>query len=158
MNDDAIIIERFLNRLSEKLKANIPSATGRTAKSLEVAIQSRQAGSSGQLLGAPWIGALEYGRGPRRSDEDTAMWLNILAWMRARGIAGGADESAKARSITYMINLRGTKQYQLGKPSGIISDVINDKELRSLTRELGRFYTPMFTTEVLKGFKTIKYK
>ena len=150
MSDYEIIID-FLEKIKVRLAARIPVATGKTVGSLEVLGTPL----GGQLLGAAHIGAVEYGRGPRKTNEDEGMWMAIQAWLQAKG---KPSEVSDAVGLTRYINKYGTQQFQLGTPSGIISEVINNKALTSLTNRLADANLISLTSEVLKGFKTIKVR
>lgn len=149
MKSDKQILYDFLETLRKKLAERIPDATGKTSDSLEVVIGENQ----GSLLGAPHIGALEYGRSPRKTTEDQGMWKNIQKWLIARGLP---SSDSNAKSLTWHINKYGTLQYRLGKPSGIISDVINESVIEKLRNELGDKYLIDVHSDVLEQFKRMR--
>lgn len=149
MKSDKQILYDFLETLRKKLAERIPDATGKTSESLEVIVSANQ----GSLLGAYYIGALEYGRSPRKNIEDQGMWMAIQKWMRARGLP---SSDSNAKSLTWYINKYGTLQYRLGKPSGIISDVINESVIEKLRDEFGDKYLIEVHSDVLEQFKRMR--
>lgn len=62
-----------------------------------------------------WLGVLERGRGPRKSNVDTNLWKKIYAWMEKHnkfksGTAKG--KISEAKSVTWYINKFGNKQFR----------------------------------------------
>jgi hypothetical protein len=62
-----------------------------------------------------WLGVLERGRGPRKSNVDSGLWKKIYAWMEKHnkfksGTAEGKIREAK--SVTWYINKYGNKQFR----------------------------------------------
>jgi hypothetical protein len=149
LKSDKQILYDFLEKLRKKLAERIPDATGKTSSSLEVIISA----SHGSLLGAYYIGALEYGRSPRKNIEDQGMWKNIQKWLMARGLP---SSDSNAKSLTWYINKYGTLQYRLGKPSGIISGVINESVIERLRNELGDKYLIEVHSDILEQFKRMR--
>ena len=136
-------ISDFLNDVKERIDANIPHVTGGTAKSLQVKMSKDR----GELLAAPHIEALEFGRGPRQSPEGGGMWKEIQKWLAAKGMA---SEMRDAKKLTWNINLYGTRLYQSGRPSGVLSDVINDKMFDKLIDDIGGEFLIEIESEILE--------
>lgn len=153
MKTDKQILYNFLETLRKKLAERIPDATGKTSGSLEVVVSENQ----GSLLGAPHIGALEYGRGPRKNIEDQGMWKNIQDWLMARGLPA-SDSNAK--SLTWYINKHGTVANRIfkatGKTTEIISGVINESVIDRLRNEIGDKYLIDVSSDVLEQFKRMR--
>jgi len=153
LKSDKQILYDFLETLRKKLVERIPDATGKTSESLEVVVSAEH----GSLLGAPHVGALEYGRKPRENVEDQGMWEAIQKWMRIRGLPA-SDSNAK--SLTWWINKHGTVANQIyrstGKTTEIISGVINESVIEKLRDELGDKYLIDVSSEVLEQFKRMQ--
>ncbi len=147
MSDQAII-RQFLDKIKLQLEARLPVATGASVNSLEVVTNV----TGGQLLAAPHIGALEYGRGPRVTTTDQGMWVNIQKWLLAKGKPASKEDAV---GLTLHINKYGTKQFQSGQGSGVISGVINNKAINSLTNQIASAKTISITSDVLQRFKSI---
>lgn len=93
------------------------SATGKTAQSVHFIIVSKGEKIRLQIRGRQFFKALETGRGPRKGTEYQGFDMNILEYMKARGI--GADLSEKKRAalakyIALKINREGDSIYQKG--------------------------------------------
>ena len=146
---DRDIIEDFLIKIKNKLLERIPTVTGTTADSLEVKTNPQ----GGQLLGAAHIGAVEYGRGPRKSTASSGMAEKIQVWLQAKGMDSEWDNAV---GLTMHINKHGTALFREGAPSGVLSDVINNDAFNSLTKSLAQSNMLSLTSEVLKGFKLAK--
>lgn len=153
MKTDKQILYNFLETLRKKLAERIPDATGKTSESLEIVV----AESQGSLLGAHHIGALEYGREPRRTTEDQGMWMAIQDWLQARGLP---SSDSNAKSLTWWINKHGTIANQIfkatGETTGIISDIINESVIEKLRNEIGDKYLIEVHSDVLEQFKRMR--
>lgn len=124
------------NETAEKIKANIPKATGKTAAAIRVESDA----VSVSIFGPDYVYALEYGRGPTKSTTKSNPTLleQIKEWAMAKSII--SDDSKASLSIVYAItksiHKRGTLLYQSGQPSGVISSVINNISQNSIMREI----------------------
>lgn len=140
--DEVAIVERFLNELAEKIKANIPNATGKSAESITVEVKKIDdpifGKIEGYIYGANWIWNLEFGRGPTKNSTPSTPTLreSILEWIKAKNIVSGDKEQLSlSYAISKKIHNEGTKLYRSGQQSGIISDVINDDVLSNFINE-----------------------
>ena len=62
-----------------------------------------------------WLGVLERGRGPRRSNVDTGLWKRIYQWMQKHNMfKSGTDKGRirEAKYVTWYINRYGNKQFR----------------------------------------------
>jgi hypothetical protein len=62
-----------------------------------------------------WLGVLEHGRGPRKSNTDTGLVKRIYAWMSKHNLFKSATAKGKmneAKSITWYINKYGNQQFR----------------------------------------------
>ena len=62
-----------------------------------------------------WMGVLERGRGPRKSNTDTGLWKRIYHWMEKRSMFKSGTDKGKIREakyVTYYINKYGNKQFR----------------------------------------------
>lgn len=148
---DLEIIENFLQKIKQQIEQKLPSASGGTARSLEVVMDSR----GGKLMASPYIASVEYGRGPRKTTQDQGMIFEIQSWLAAKGMDASLHN---ARSVTWMINKYGTRQYQSGTGSGVLTSVINEGTFNSLTNQLAESQAISITSEVLSGFKLAKIR
>jgi hypothetical protein len=143
------IIFRFLEKIKIRLTASIPIVTGRTVDSLE----TRADEYGGQLLAAPHIGAVEYGRSPRRTNKDMGFWKELQLWLAAKGM----DSTMKnAKRLAWSINTFGTEQWQSGSGSGALTDIINDGMFDELVNDIGDKELINISSEVLNVFDKMK--
>jgi hypothetical protein len=62
-----------------------------------------------------WLGVLEKGRGPRKSNVDTELYKKIYRWMGKHNMFKSGTAKGKLREakfITWHINKYGNKQFQ----------------------------------------------
>jgi len=62
-----------------------------------------------------WMGVLERGRGPRKSNTDTGLWKRIYHWMEKHSMFKSGTDKGKIREakyVTYYINKYGNKQFR----------------------------------------------
>jgi hypothetical protein len=118
------------------------SASGKTAESIRFEIEIEDNGNMRfKLLGRKYFSTLETGRGPRRSSQYGEFDLNMLEYMKARGI--GADLSEKkrnqlARVLAYKINKEGDSVFKQG------GRVVYSETLTKFISELKRAITQDF--------------
>lgn len=94
------------------------SATGKTADSIrfEISVES-DATVVMRFVGRKFFSTLETGRGPRKSTEYQEFDLNLLEYMRARGIGADLTDKKKkqlAKFIAYKINKEGDSVFKKG--------------------------------------------
>lgn len=73
------------------------------------------AGETIKVLVPYWFPIVEYGRGPRKSNEDSGLVDKIYKWMAARNMFKSKTEKGKdneAKRLTWYINHHGTKQFK----------------------------------------------
>jgi hypothetical protein len=118
------------------------SASGKTAESIRFEIEVFDNGNiTFKLLGRKYFSTLETGRGPRRSSTYGEFDLNMLEYMKARGI--GADLSEKkrnqlARFLAYKINKEGDSVFKKG------GRIVYSETLTKFISELKRAITQDF--------------
>jgi hypothetical protein len=62
-----------------------------------------------------WLGVLERGRGPRKSNVDTGLYKRIFKWMEKRNMfksQTGEGRLREAKQMTYYINKYGNQQFR----------------------------------------------
>lgn len=62
-----------------------------------------------------WLGVLERGRGPRRSNTDTGLYKKIYRWMEKHNMFHSGTAKGKLREakyLTYYINKYGNQQFR----------------------------------------------
>ena len=62
-----------------------------------------------------WLGVLQSGRGPRKTDKDYGLWKIIFRWMEKKGLFKSKTPQGKiseAKSLTWYINKYGNKHFR----------------------------------------------
>ena len=62
-----------------------------------------------------WLGVLERGRGPRKSNVDSGLWKKIYNWMSKHNMFRSGTAKGKvneAKSVTWYINKYGNRQFR----------------------------------------------
>jgi len=62
-----------------------------------------------------WLGVLERGRGPRKSNVDTGLYKKIYKWMGKHNLFKSSDATVRlreAKSMTWYINKYGNRQFR----------------------------------------------
>jgi hypothetical protein len=62
-----------------------------------------------------WLGVLERGRGPRKSNVDTGLYKRIFKWMEKHNMFKSQTAKGKlneAKQMTYYINKYGNQQFR----------------------------------------------
>lgn len=117
------MIEQILNTYGklgvESIKADVSrySATGQTAQSVKYVVLKQAETYTLRFLGRKFFKALETGRGPRKGTTYQEFDLNILEYMKIRGIGSDLPEKKRAqlaRFIAYKINKEGDSVFKKG--------------------------------------------
>lgn len=139
------------------LKADVEkvSATGSTAESIRFEIERQDNGNfTLRILGRKYFKAIETGRGPRRSSEYGEFDLNLLDYMKARGIGSDLDEKKRkqlAKFIAWKINKEGDSVFKKGGRV-VYSDTLS-KFVEELTSALVKDFKKFAVNQILQ--KTI---
>lgn len=126
-------------------------ASGKSIEEYEVQADSNQA----SLLGVSYVGTLETGRKPGKVP--SGFTQIILKWIEDKSLFSGESEQKK-KSIAFLIarsiSLNGTKLFQQGGNSGIISNIITDQRLASFTDLLMTSFQNAAVNQILTQFKS----
>jgi hypothetical protein len=101
------------------------NASGRTSRSLKVDTGGLFGGIRGVLLGSNVFHKIESGTPPGSQ----VTFFAIRAWGISKGIFSGGDENRGASRITSSIRRKGTKTWQRGGRTDIITEPLNDSEI-----------------------------
>lgn len=123
-------------------------ATGDTMK----AIGFTSDNNSIEITGPAHVGVLEDGRRPGK-------WPpvgDIIRWALAKSVINDED-SPQSKSIVFLIRRgigqSGTKLFQKGGHSGVISNPITDDRINSLSDSILENLSNNISSQVLAGFK-----
>lgn len=154
------LLHKALTQCIETIKTNSRNAgqvaTGRTLRSLEYTLQSEGKSYVAQLLGRPFFGTLETGRGPYKGKGGNPAEFNqrLIEWMKARNFQC-KDEAEYLRLANYMrwkINKFGTTLYRKGGRKDIFTPTVQDLT-EFVEKELVIFYTARIEDMFTKGFQ-----
>lgn len=102
-----------------------------------------------RLVGGEYIWTYELGRGPTVNPGDGAVRRYVKEYIQEEGIeprgqdAQGMpiDEDTLAYFISRRIHESGSKPWRSGQPTGVISEIINDKTVERVEQLLSEAYT-----------------
>lgn len=117
------------------------SATGKTADSIRFEVAVENGAITLRFLGRQFFKAIETGRGPRKSSTYQEFDLNLLDYMKARGIGAGLPEKKLkqlAKFLAYKINKEGDSVFKQG------GRIVYSPTLSKLVSELKRAITQDF--------------
>lgn len=156
MNVQQQLLQNLGDEIAKKLAANIPSATGRTAKKIHAVSEPFAV----EVLGPSYIFALEYGRGPTKNTtpSNPTLFEAIKEWAMARGIISGESKSELGIvwGITKKIHNEGTKLFRSGVPSGVLTSVIDQINMNSLLKDLTALQINEYSSEVIRELKKLE--
>jgi len=139
----------------EALKQDVSkvSATGETAASIRYEV-SIGVISTLTYYGRKFFKALETGRGPRKTNEESGFKDYMLKYMAARGI--GSDLSQKKREnlakfLVLKINREGDATFKMGGRTVYTPTLEKIKE--ELTDEVVKDRVKSYTKTIVDGFK-----
>lgn len=131
-------------------------ATGKTLRSLEYTLQRQGTAYLARILGRPYFGSLETGRGPYSGgkSDSRAFTLRLVEWMKARNFQC-RDEDEYMRMANYLrwrINRFGTELYRRGGRKDIFTPAVTDLT-EFLEKELIVFFEHAIDNMFTKGFQ-----
>jgi len=149
---DKQVIKQFGETLLKDMKRAIPSATGKTAGSMEVVFDSDGLGF--KILGNQSIGALINGRKPTRKGAkkgSPTLQQMILQWIEARSIQP-REANMSQKELSYAISNHIHKNGFSGKPN-LFDGVLTDTRFDSLSKTLLENQGTVISSSILKQFK-----
>jgi hypothetical protein len=91
------------------------------------------------ILVPHWLGVLERGRGPRKSNTDHGLYLKIYKWMQKRNMFKSTKPESRireAKSLTWYLNKHGNKHFR----SKVFIDVyesVRKQTIESINKKFG---------------------
>ena len=150
---DQEIIKKFLDNVKAEIAVRLPKVTGKTARSLKVRTNKK----GGLLEADAHIFALEDGRRPTGSGGGSrgteSLQKRILKWVKLKGIATEGNEVSLSWAISKSIHAKGTKLYQQGGGSGVLSSVISEQRVESLVASLANVYQISTLNSLAKDYE-----
>lgn len=155
-----VIISDSMSKCIETIKTNSRAAgqvaTGKTLRSLEYTLQRLGKSYLARILGRPYFGTLETGRGPYNGGKGDPQGFNqrLIEWMKARNFQC-KDEAEYLRMANYLrwkINKFGTELYRKGGRKDIFTPAV-DEMTEFLEQELIVFFQAQMEDMFTKGFQ-----
>jgi hypothetical protein len=129
-------------------------ATGKTADSIRYEVTKDRL----LLIGRGYFDALETGRGPRESTQESGFTDDMLEWMKARGIGKDLTEKKRkqlARFLVLRANKEGDKLWKQGHGAKVrdVYSAVLDKFVEELTEKIAKETVKEFTQKVVNSLK-----
>lgn len=154
MNADVIrILNAYGGSVVEDIRNNLSStgttATGKTAHSLRYEVTQEGTKATLKVIGKPFIAVVETGRKPTPNKKPSPEFVkNIEEWLNARG-----KDDKSAYGIALSINKKGSKLWQDGGRTDIISNVINQNLVDKISLDLLNQFAQQFLNNAVKLFR-----
>lgn len=133
---------------------NKVSATGKTADSIRYEVITSSEYTSLTIYGRAFFKALETGRGPRKSSEDSGFKDYMLEYMRAKGIGSDLSEKKRqqlAKFLVLKINREGDATFKSG---GRVVYTPTLEKLKSEVIQAAKTEVRVsYTKKIIDGFK-----
>lgn len=141
----------------EALKQDVSkvSATNATKDSIRYEVDSTDDSDRLRYFAREFFSAIETGRGPRESSQDSGFKDKMLEYMKARGIGSDLPEKKReqlAKFLVYKINKEGDKTFKQG--GRIVYSPTIHKLVEELKRELSKDLQQFAINAIRKEFKT----
>jgi hypothetical protein len=104
-------LQEMIDLISQKNTYSGNKISDSIMKMFSVEITNRHDG----ILVPYWLGILEKGRGPRKSNTDSGLYKKIFAWMQKHNLFKSGTEEGRlreAKQMTWYINKYGNKQFR----------------------------------------------
>ena len=128
-------LESMIKEISTKNMYSGNKISDSIMKMFEVEIKELNAG----ILVPFWLGVLQRGRGPRKSNQDHKLYLKIYQWMQKRGMFRSMTPEGKireAKSMTWYINKYGNQQFR-NKTFIDIYESVRKKTIENIEKKFG---------------------
>lgn len=133
------------NQLRKGMVASGASAAGLDVRATE--IQMQLVDTEG------YFHIQEFGRGPGKWPP----FASILDWVELK-LAGNIRSNIRNESLAYLIQRKigteGSVAFRTGKPTGVLSEIINDRNIDPFVSSLVERHTIKIRTDVLRLFET----
>lgn len=153
MNAEIIsILNQYGNSTIDLIKQNLSStgtsATGKTAQSLRFEVSNEGTKATFKVIGKPYFMVVETGRKPTPQYKPSRQFVkSIKEWIQAKG---GNDKFAYG--IALSIHKKGTKLWQDGGRTDIVSNVINQNLTDKINLDLLNKFAEQYMNSVVKLF------
>lgn len=135
-----------ISQIKENLASTGTNATGETGNSLRLEVKNEGFKQILKIYGRPYFMTVETGRKATPTYKPSRQFVaNIQAWMNAKNVEGSAYGIAQA------IHKKGSKLFREGGRTDIVSNVIGESFVQSISKEI----LDKFAKEVLTNTVTL---
>ena len=133
--------EILRKRIVEEMAARGKNASGKTAAGLQIIVAEngfKLIDTTGNFY------FVEYGSAPHKNQQgkaSTTLASIIKKWIQVKGIIVQGNENSVAYAIAMQLKRKGSKQYQSGKPAGIIKAAMSKDYTDRLINEISKQLT-----------------
>jgi hypothetical protein len=132
------ILDQFLNKIAEEIKAAVPKKFGDT-------VEVEADDYSGRIIADANIMVMEFGRGPTRPGAkkgNPTLFEQIKAWIDKKGL------ELNPYAVTRNIHKYGTMTWRMKGRTGILSNIITKVRAQSLVDTFGTKYASEVRTAI----------
>lgn len=145
---------KLVNELKEGIEAKGMTASGDSARSLEVVIND----DSAKILGNSNFEQLEYGRNPtRKNGTDTENLVEkIKKWIENKGIVSNSEKEISVSSLAFLIARKIHREGWDRKGYGgveLVSEIITAERMQDIINKVGVELTATFVQRLQKEIK-----
>ena len=152
------ILSQQGSSIVEQIRQNLAStgtnATGKTSRSLRFEVTTDDHTTTLRVIGKAFFNVVETGRKatPEYTKPSRQFVAAIVEWLKAKttfrvDVERGPSLQGLAYGIAKSIHAKGTKLHQSGGRQDIVSNVINETLVESISKEV----LSQFTNEYLKN-------
>lgn len=137
----------IVDQIRQNLSSTGTNATGKTSRSLRFEVTQTSEKQTLRVIGKPFFNVVETGRKatPQYTKPSQEFVNAIKEWAQAKGIPGAAYAIAKS------IHAKGTKLFQSGGRTDIVSSVVNQTLIDKISQDV----LDKFAAEYLKNAANI---
>jgi len=139
-----------IDKIRQNMSSTGTDASGESSRSLKYEVTETGTKANLKITAKPFFMVVETGRKPtpqftKPSEEFVD---RIKSWLTARG-----KDQGPAYAIAKSIHKSGTKLWQQGGRTDIVSNVINQNRIEELSRELLQSFAKFYLVSVANTFK-----
>jgi hypothetical protein len=141
--------------MTDEIKKNTPKVTGKSAASVDFTVSHTANTAELQITAKKFFRVVETGRGPTKSgaSKSTPSLVDaIKEWLKAKG----ESDVGMAYAISKRIHKKGTKLYQQGGRKDVFSNVLNERAIDKLGRNLQDAIAEYYLQDFIKNLEKNK--
>ncbi len=130
-------------------------ASGKWAESLDEFNDKTPEGFKFGILGEQYTGALESGRKPNSNQDEESLkgWVGWAGSTFLKDWVDDKDLDINPYAVAWKIALEGWRVPNKFNAGGLVSNVVTDKRIGEVLKDLSLFYVSEIKSEIVKGLK-----